>query len=174
MGYVDMHTILILFCLMAVMAGLKEMGLFQRIGETLLAKFNSRRGIAFILVFLCFISSMFITNDVALITFVPLAILVLNMADMTGTACFTITLMTIAANLGSMLTPIGNPQNLYLYSVSGISLPDFLLLMLPCTLAAALLLVICIFAGYKSEAASVSGTSEQAGVAGLSWRVSGR
>ena len=154
-GYVDMHTILILFCLMAVMAGFKEMGLFQRIGETLLKKFHSQRGIAFILIFLCFISSMFITNDVALITFVPLAILVLGMAKMNGAACFTITLMTIAANLGSMLTPIGNPQNLYLYSVSGISLPDFLLLMLPCTLTAAVLLMICIFFGYKSMDVSV-------------------
>lgn len=150
-GYVDMHTILILFCLMAVMAGFKEMGLFQRIGETLLNKFHSERGIAFILIFLCFVSSMFITNDVALITFVPLAILVLGMAEMNSAACFIITLMTIAANLGSMLTPIGNPQNLYLYSVSGMSLTDFLLLMLPCTLAAAVLLILCIWFGFKSR-----------------------
>ena len=155
-GYVDMHTILILFCLMAVMAGLKEMGLFQQIGESLLKKFQSQRGIVFVLVFLCFISSMFITNDVALITFVPLAILMLNMANMNGTACFTITLMTVAANLGSMLTPIGNPQNLYLYSVSGMPLTDFLLLMLPCTLAAAVMLIICIFFGYKSEKAAMT------------------
>ncbi len=152
-GYVDMHTILILFCLMAVMAGLKELGLFQQIGESLLKKFQSQRGIVFVLVFLCFISSMFITNDVALITFVPLAILMMGMANMNSTACFTITLMTIAANLGSMLTPIGNPQNLYLYSVSKMPLTEFLLLMLPCTLTAAVLLLLCIFFGYKSEQA---------------------
>lgn len=160
-GYVDMHTILILFCLMAVMAGLKELGLFQQIGESLLKKFQSQRGIVFVLVFLCFISSMFITNDVALITFVPLAILMMGMANMNSTACFTITLMTIAANLGSMLTPIGNPQNLYLYSVSKMPLTEFLLLMLPCTLSAAVLLLLCIFFGYKSEqAVTASGIAE--------------
>lgn len=157
-SYIDMHTILILFCLMAVMAGLKEMGLFQRIGETLLRRFHSERGIAFILIFLCFFSSMFITNDVALITFVPLAILVLSMADMNHAACFTITLMTIAANLGSMLTPIGNPQNLYLYSASGMALTEFLLLMLPCTLTAALLLLLCIRFGFRADTVSVSFT----------------
>lgn len=148
-GYIDFHTILILFCLMGVMAGLKDIGLFQYAGETLLKKFHSERGIIAVLVFLCFLSSMFITNDVALITFVPLALLIMTMARMEDALCFTITLMTIGANLGSMLTPIGNPQNLYLYSVSCMSLPDFLKLMLPYTLIAAALLLICIFIKYR-------------------------
>ncbi|MGN1267426.1 MAG: SLC13 family permease [Dorea sp.] len=148
--YIDSHTILILFCLMAVMAGLKDIGLFQRVGESLLKKIHSERGIIAVLVFLCFISSMFITNDVALITFVPLALLIMAMAKMETSLCFTITLMTIAANLGSMFTPIGNPQNLYLYSVSGISLIDFLTLMLPYTLLAAVLLTLCIFIRFRS------------------------
>ena len=73
-AYIDWHTILILFCLMAVMAGFKDIGLFKYIGETLLKKIQSERGVVCVLVFLCFISSMFITNDVALITFVPLAL----------------------------------------------------------------------------------------------------
>jgi len=149
--YIDFHTLLILFCLMAVMEGLKDIGLFQRIGETLLKKFHSERGIATILVFLCFISSMFITNDVALITFVPLALLIITMAKLEEALCMIITLMTIAANLGSMLTPIGNPQNLYLYSTSGMSLITFLKLMLPYTLVAAILLFVCIFARYRSK-----------------------
>jgi Na+/H+ antiporter NhaD/arsenite permease-like protein len=127
---------------MAVMAGLKEMGLFQRIGESLLKKFHSERGIAFILIFLCFISSMFITNDVALITFVPLAILVLGMAKMNAAACFTITLMTIAANLGSMLTPIGNPQNLYLYAFYSMNIGEFFSVTLPLTLLSLIVLII--------------------------------
>lgn len=154
LGYVDMHTILILFCLMAVMAGLKDIGLFQYIGEGLLRKINSERGIVFILVFLCFFGSMLITNDVALITFVPLAILILKMANMEVSLCYIITLMTIAANLGSMMTPIGNPQNLYLYSVSGMSLMDFLMLMLPYTAVSGILLVIAISVRYCSTKVS--------------------
>lgn len=150
-GYIDFHTILILFCLMAVMAGLKDIGVFQSVGESLLKKFHSERGIVIILVFLCFISSMFITNDVALITFVPLALLIMTMAKMESALCMVITLMTIAANLGSMLTPIGNPQNLYLYSTSGMSLFSFLKLMLPYTCVAGVLLLICIFAKYHSK-----------------------
>lgn len=151
MGYIDFHTILILFCLMAVMEGLKDIGLFQRIGETLLKKFHSERGIAIVLVFLCFVSSMFITNDVALITFVPLALLIMTMAHMESALCMIITLMTIAANLGSMMTPIGNPQNLYLYSTSQMSLIAFIKLMLPYTLLAGALLLICIFVKYHSK-----------------------
>lgn len=149
-GYIDWHTILILFCLMAVMAGLQDIGLFQYTGEELLKKIRSERGVVCVLVFLCFLSSMFITNDVALITFVPLALLILNMAKMTKSICYIITLMTIAANLGSMLTPIGNPQNLYLYSTSGLSLGSFLGLMLPYTILAGLLLFIFIFIRFKS------------------------
>lgn len=153
-SYVDTHTILILFCLMAVMAGLQDIGLFQYIGESLLKKFHNERGIVLILVFLCFVSSMFITNDVALITFVPLALLILKMASMETSLCFIVTLMTIAANLGSMMTPIGNPQNLYLYSVSGMPLGKFLMLMLPYTLAAGILLLICI--GFRFRSTQVS------------------
>lgn len=154
-GYINIHTILTLFCLMAVMAGMKNLGLFQTIGETLLKKISSERGLVLILVFLCFVSSMFITNDVALITFVPLAILVLKMADLESAMCFTVTFMTIAANLGSMLTPVGNPQNLYLYSVSQMSIGSFLLLMLPCTLLSALLLIAGICLKFKSTGVSV-------------------
>ena len=150
-GYIDWHTILILFCLMAVMSGFKDIGLFQYTGETLLKKIKSERGVVCVLVFLCFISSMFITNDVALITFVPLALLILNMAKMTTSLCYIMTLMTIAANLGSMLTPIGNPQNLYLYSTSGLSLGSFLMLMLPYTIIAAILLLLCIFVRFKGN-----------------------
>lgn len=153
--YIDWHTILILFCLMAVMAGFKDIGLFQYTGETLLKKIQSPRGVVCVLVFLCFFSSMFITNDVALITFVPLALLILNMAKMEASLCYIMTLMTIAANLGSMLTPIGNPQNLYLYTTSGLSLGSFVMLMLPYTILAAALLLICIFVRFRKGSVSV-------------------
>ena len=154
-GYIDWHTILILFCLMAVMCGFKDIGLFQFTGESLLKKIQSKRGVVSVLVFLCFFSSMFITNDVALITFVPLALLILNMAKMNDSLCYIMTLMTIAANLGSMLTPIGNPQNLYLYSTSGLSLGNFIMLMLPYTVIAAALLLIGILVGFGKTKVSV-------------------
>ena len=143
--YIDVRTLILLFCLMAVMAGLKDLGVFRYIGEKLLGKVHSLPGIIGILVALCFLSGMIITNDVALITFVPFGILVLKLAEMENFVCITITLMTIAANLGSMLTPIGNPQNLYLYSASGISVGSFLWLMLPYSLFSALMLALVIF-----------------------------
>ena len=155
-GYIDWHTILILFCLMAVMAGFKDIGLFQYTGESLLKKIGSERGVVCVLVFLCFLSSMLITNDVALITFVPLALLILNMAKMEASICYIIALMTIAANLGSMLTPIGNPQNLYLYSTSGLSLGNFLMLMLPYTVISGILLLAGIFVRFKGVNVNVS------------------
>ncbi len=142
--YIDKNTILTLFCLMAVMAGLKSLGFFQVIGEFLLSRIHSVWGVVCVLVFLCFFGSMLITNDVALITFVPLAVLILDMAQLERHLCFIITFMTIAANLGSMLTPIGNPQNLYLYSVSRISWGEFIEIMLPYSITAAVLLLLCI------------------------------
>ena len=121
----NMGTIIVLFCLMAVVAGLSGLGVFRYVGERLLERIQSERGIVFLLVFLCFFGSMFITNDVALITFVPFGIMILKMAGMTGRLCRVVTLMTIAANLGSMFTPMGNPQNLYLYSISRMTLSAF-------------------------------------------------
>lgn len=94
---------------------------------------------------------MLITNDVALITFIPFGILVLKMAKMDVSVCFTVTLMTIAANLGSMLTPIGKPQNLYLFSASGMTLGKFMKIMLPYTAAAAGMLIVLVSIAYKKK-----------------------
>lgn len=132
-GYIDYRTLALLFCLMAVMAGYRKTGVFGRLAETLLGKVSGSRPVAAILILLCFFSSMIITNDVALITFVPFTITVLRMADAKEYLIPVVALQTVAANLGSMLTPIGNPQNLYLYSCAGIRLMDFILLMLPFT-----------------------------------------
>lgn len=151
----NMDTILILFCLMIVVAGLRNLGVFRYVGHCLLAKIRSERGIVLLLVFLCFFGSMVITNDVALITFVPFGLLVLEMAGMTRSVCFVVTLMTIGANLGSMMTPIGNPQNLYLYSLSEMSFPEFVKLMLPYTSAAASGLFLCCFFGFRGTEISV-------------------
>ena len=149
LGYLNAQTLIVLFCFMAVMVGLKEMGAFQRLGEALLRRLSRERTLAAVLVGLCFFGSMVITNDVALITFVPLAVLVLDMAGRRSSLCLTVTLMTVAANLGSILTPIGNPQNLYLFAVSGMSLGEFFAAMGPYSLLAAALLALAVWFGYQ-------------------------
>jgi len=133
-SYIDFHTLTILFSLMIVMAGLRSLGVFSMIGNWMLEKARSTRSLATVLVLLCFVFSMVITNDVALVAFVPFTIDVLIMAGLENYLIRIIVLQTIAANLGSMLTPIGNPQNLYLFSLSGMSMGSFISLMLPYTL----------------------------------------
>jgi len=144
--YIDYRTLAILFCLMSVMAGLQKIGVFQWTAKRLLLRVKNGRGLFLTLVLLCFFSSMLITNDVALITFVPFTFTVFNLL---GTKLRrrlllpVVAVQTIAANLGSMLTPIGNPQNLYLYGKAGLSVGEFLLLMLPYTLLAFTMLLGC-------------------------------
>jgi len=143
LGYIDFRTLAILFCLMSVMAGFQKIGAFDRIAGALLGHVKSGRGVVLTLVLLCFFSSMLITNDVALITFVPFTLIVLHMlgAKQRDRLLLSVVAMqTIAANLGSMLTPIGNPQNLYLYGKAGLSVSAFVLLMLPYTLLSLALL----------------------------------
>ena len=129
--YLDARVLALLFCLMTVMEGLKKTGLFEQMANRLLKKVKTFRQLMIVLVGLCFFSSMWITNDVALLTFVPFTILVLRMAQMERRMIAVVTMETIAANLGSMATPVGNPQNLYLYSVSGMSLGEFIKVMGP-------------------------------------------
>ena len=143
MGYINWQVLVLLFCLMSVMGGLQALGIFKAIANTLLHWANGLRQLTLLLVLLCFFFAMVVTNDVALITFVPFTILLLQMADLKGEMIPILVLQTIAANLGSMLTPIGNPQNLYLYTVSGMSPADFVLTMLPLTLLSLFLLVLC-------------------------------
>ena len=143
-GYIDLRTLAILFSLMTVMAGLRWQGFFDGLGRTLLSRTHSTFQLTMVLVGLCFFGSMFITNDVSLLTFVPFTFVVLNRlgADVRRALLIPVVCMqTVAANLGSMLTPIGNPQNLYLYGKSGMSIGGFVLLMLPYTLVSLLLLL---------------------------------
>lgn len=143
MDYIDFRTLAILFCLMAVMAGLQKMGMFRYIAEKLLGKVTHIRGLIFILISLCFFSSMLITNDVALITYVPFTFIVLKMVldEQSEKLLVPVVVMqTIAANLGSMLTPIGNPQNLYLYEKTSMNFGSFMAFMLPYTVVAFVLL----------------------------------
>lgn len=156
-SYIDFRTLTILLSLMIVMAGLRSLGIFSRIGSWLLEKTSNVRSLTIVLVLLCFGFSMVITNDVALIAFVPFTIDVLTMAGLENYLIRVIVLQTIAANLGSMLTPIGNPQNLYLFSLSDMSLGQFISLMLPYTLLSliALLAACVILSGRKAVAVKV-------------------
>ena len=138
-SYIDVRTLAILFCLMGVMAGLQKTGVFQWVAQKLLRRVRRAWQLVLALALLCFFSSMLVTNDVALITFVPFTCVVLDMIGPEAKNRLLVpiaVLQTIAANLGSMLTPTGNPQNLYLYGKAGLSLAAFVRLMLPYTAAA--------------------------------------
>ena len=129
--YIDFRTLALLYSLMVVVAGLRSAGVFSGLAHSLCGKASSVRAMAAILVALCFFSSMLITNDVALLTFVPFAVVVLGMAHQEKDLLWVVLLQTVAANLGSMLTPVGNPQNLYLYSRYGMDMGRFLLTTVP-------------------------------------------
>lgn len=145
MGGIDFRVLSLLFCLMSVVAGLQKILVFRRIGNSLIKKLTSTRPLYLLLIYLCFFSSMFLTNDVALITFVPFAIMLLPMVNKADKLIIIVVMQTIAANLGSVLTPLGNPQNLYLYTKSGMSLVEFLIMMLPLWLISLILVTIPVF-----------------------------
>lgn len=145
LSYIDYRVLALLFCLITVMEGFKSTGFFAAVAGKLLEKVKTFRQLYLVLVFLCFFTSMWITNDVALLTFVPFTVLVLRMTGLEQEMIPVIVLQTIAANLGSMTTPVGNPQNLYLYSISGMGIGAFLQIMGPLTLiSAGLIFLICL------------------------------
>lgn len=152
-SYIDFRTLAILFCLMTIVASFRQIGAFDMLARKMLQKMGSITGIVMVLVLMCFFTSMFITNDIALITFVPLAIIVLGkMENDIMITC--VVMQTIAANLGSMLTPIGNPQNLFLYGKAeqavNMGIGEFIMLMLPYSLVSLVLLITWIvFSGRK-------------------------
>jgi len=176
-GYIDFRTLAILFCLMTVMAGLQKLGIFRRVARILLQHTHNVIALAEILVLLCFFFSMLITNDVALITFVPFTFTVLHLSGEDAVrklAVPVVVLQTIAANLGSMLTPIGNPQNLYLYGKIQMSPIAFIKLMLPYSTVSLLLLLICTVVAAKHSDIAVRDVAgalqEDAGQETAGWR----
>ena len=124
-GYIDFRTLSLLYALMLVVAGLRKAGAFTHLAHLVCARAKTARGMGMVLVAMTFFSSMLITNDVALLTFVPFAIVLLGMTGRQENLITIVVLQTVAANLGSMLTPVGNPQNLYLYSYYALSASDF-------------------------------------------------
>ena len=131
--YIDFRVLCLLFCLMAVVAGLKTIGLFHWLTYQLLRRICSGRILSVTLVLLPFFSSMFVTNDVALIIFIPFTLMLLDQLGQNRSIIPIMVFQTIAANLGSMATPVGNPQNLYLYAFYNMSIGDFFSVTLPLT-----------------------------------------
>lgn len=133
LGYADLRVLCLLLSLMAVVAGFQSCGAFQWLAGRLLARRSSGRSLAVILVLLPFFTSMAVTNDVSLITFAPFTLMLLDKLNCRRAAIPLLVLQTIAANLGSMATPVGNPQNLYLYAAYELTPGDFFPAVLPLT-----------------------------------------
>lgn len=167
--YIDFKVLALLFALMLVVAGLRQMGVFTAIIRKLVAKVHTTRVIELILVFMPFFAGMVITNDVALITFVPFAIELLQMIGRSRDIVYIVVLQTIAANLGSMATPIGNPQNIFLFTAFDMNMGNFLGTMMPYVVLAMLILAVCVCV-LKSETISVSeGADEEINITG--WKL---
>lgn len=151
-SYVDWRTLALLFCLMAVVTGLRFMGVMRLLGSWAVSRASSMRALAFALVALTFVCSMAVTNDVALITFVPFALVVLSEAGEGRYAASVVVFMTVSANLGSMLLPAGNPQNLFLYRASGMDFPQFVLIMAPIVALSAAMLIVALLIVFRGNA----------------------
>lgn len=147
---IDFGTLALLFSLMAVVAGIQNAGWFDRFAVRLSLRFRSYRQLALSLVVLCFFSSALITNDVALITFVPFSVVLLKKLNLTAKLPSLVVLETVAANLGSMLTPVGNPQNLYLFSAYDMSFADLFIAVAPYAALSLLMLILCVLPAKKS------------------------
>lgn len=138
--YIDFRVLCLLLCLMAVVAGFKSLGAFDWLTYQLLRRIRSGRVLGVTLVLLPFFCSMLVTNDVALIVFVPFTLALLDQLGCGGAMIPVIVLQTVAANLGSMATPVGNPQNLYLYAAYGLRAGEFFSVVLPLTAVSGLAL----------------------------------
>ena len=142
-GYFDFKTLACLFCTLAVICALKNIRFFTVLARAVVHATGNLRSAVVALVFITFFGSMLIANDMALITFLPLGYYVLSSTDQKGHMAFVFVMQNIAANLGGMLTPFGNPQNLYLYSHFEIPTAEFVAIMFPPFLAATVLIILC-------------------------------
>ena len=146
LGYIDLKTIVCLFVVLAVVCALRDADFFYVMAQKIVALFGTSRNCILALVLISLIGSMLITNDTALLTFLPLGYFVLSTTGKEKHLAFTFIMQTLAANLGGMLTPFGNPQNLYLYTSFNISTAEFLRIMLPpFMVSVALVLICCLF-----------------------------
>lgn len=150
-GYFDYKTLACLFCVLAVVCALKNINFFYMLARKVVQIFKNARMAILALVYITFIGSMLIANDMALLTFLPLGYFVLTTTGKEKYMAFTFIMQNIAANLGGMLTPFGNPQNLYLYSVYSIPNLEFIKIMLPPFIISVLLITLCCLIFVKPE-----------------------
>lgn len=154
--YFDFKTLTCLFCVLAVVCALKNVNFFYILAQKIVKKFRTARLAVLALVYITFIGSMLIANDMALLTFLPLGYFVLSTTKKERYMAFTYIMQNIAANLGGMLTPFGNPQNLYLYSKFNIPDVEFMTIMLPPFLFAVTLITVCCFIFVKPDPLEIS------------------
>ena len=146
LSYFDLKTLTCLFCILAVVCALRNISFFTVLARKIVQLFKNTRACILALVYITFLGSMLIANDMALLTFLPLGYFVLSSSGKKKYMAFTFIMQNIAANLGGMLTPFGNPQNLYLYTKFNIPTGDFIATMLPpFCISIALITVCCLF-----------------------------
>ena len=151
LGYFDVKTLTCLFCVLAVVCALKNINFFYTLARKIVLICKNARMSVLALVYITFIGSMLIANDMALLTFLPLGLFVLSSTGMNKYMAFTFIMQNIAANLGGMLTPFGNPQNLYLYTKFAIPNGEFMLIMAPPFILSVLLITVCCLIFVKPE-----------------------
>ncbi len=154
-GYFDYKTLVCLFCVLAVVCALKNINFFYMLARKVVILFKTARMSILALVYITFIGSMLIANDMALLTFLPLGFFVLTTTGKEKYMAFTFIMQNIAANLGGMLTPFGNPQNLYLYSAFNIPNLEFMTIMEPPFVVAVILITLCCLLFVKPEPLSL-------------------
>ena len=151
LGYFDFKTLTCLFCVLAVVCALRNINFFYVLAKKIVRLFGNARLSILALVYITFIGSMLIANDMALLTFLPLGYFVLTTTGKEKYMAFTFIMQNIAANLGGMLTPFGNPQNLYLYTKFNIPTGEFCSIMLAPFLLSVVLITICCIIIVKPE-----------------------
>ena len=151
LGYFDFKTLSCLFCVLAVVCALRNIRFFYTLAKAIVRKFKNAKSAILVLVYITFIGSMLIANDMALLTFLPLGYFILHTTGKEKYMAITFILQNIAANLGGMLTPFGNPQNLYLYSKFNIPDAEFVSIMFPPFIVAVVLITACCLIFVKSE-----------------------
>ena len=151
LSYFDLKTLTCLFCTLAVVCAFRDIYFFRIISAKIVSVFKTTRSAVIALVYITFIGSMIIANDMALITFLPLGYYVITSTGNHRYLAFTFIMQNIAANLGGMLTPFGNPQNLYLYSKFEIPNMEFMGIMAPPFIISVLLITLCCIVFVKPE-----------------------
>ncbi|MBQ8429878.1 MAG: citrate transporter [Clostridia bacterium] len=155
LDYFDWKTLTCLFCVLAVVCAFKNIRFFFFLAQKIVKAFKNTRACVLALTYVTFIGSMLIANDMALLTFLPLGYLVLSTTGKKKYMAFTFIMQNIAANLGGMLTPFGNPQNLYLYTKFKIPTGEFIATMLPPFLVSVALITLCCFLFVKKESLEI-------------------